>query len=88
MNSAINKLAEMIPVKKAAPKTGAASTSSTTAAQTAQPKILGRLKMGHRVIILKKKIGQGGYAAAYLAQDENTYKQFVLKRMDCKVWCE
>ena len=42
--------------------------------------------MGHRVIQLKKKIGQGGYGAIYLAMDEDTYKEYVLKRMDCKVW--
>ena len=59
--------------------------SSTTEKQTAKPQILGRLKMGHRVIQLKKKIGQGGYATVYLAMDEDTYKEYVLKRMDCKV---
>lgn len=53
--------------------------------QTAQPQILGRLKMGHRVIQLKKKLGQGGYAIVYQAMDEDTYKEYVLKRMDCKV---
>ena len=41
--------------------------------------------MGHRVIQLKKKIGQGGYGSVYLAMDEDTYKDYVLKRMDCKV---
>ena len=41
--------------------------------------------MGHRVIQLKKKIGQGGYATVYLAMDESNYKEYVLKRMDCKV---
>ena len=44
--------------------------------QTAQPQILGRLKMGHRVIQL---------AIVYQAMDEDTYKEYVLKRMDCKV---
>ena len=58
-----------------------AASSSTTEKQTAKPQILGRLKMGHRVIQLKKKIGQGGY----LSMDENTYNEYVLKRMDCKV---
>lgn len=41
--------------------------------------------MGHRVIQLKKKLGQGGYAIVYQAMDESTYKEYVLKRMDCKV---
>lgn len=76
----------MIPGKKAT--TTSSSTASSTAApgKAAQPQILGRLKMGHRVIQLKKKIGQGGYGAIYLAMDEDTYKEYVLKRMDCKVW--
>lgn len=43
------------------------------------------MKMGHRIIQLKKKIGQGGYATVYLAMDENTYKDYVLKKMECKV---
>ena len=62
-----------------------AASSQTTEKHPAKPQILGRLKMGHRVIQLKKKIGQGGYATVYLAMDENTYKEYVLKRMDCKV---
>ena len=82
----MQRLKEMIPGKKPA---AAASSASTPAANAqnkqAQPQILGRLKMGHRVIQLKKKIGQGGYATVYLATDENTYKTYVLKRMDCKV---
>ena len=46
----------MIPGKKAT--TTSSSTASSTAApgKAAQPQILGRLKMGHRVIQLKKKI--------------------------------
>ena len=70
------------PARKAyAPQTA----SATDNKQTAQPQILGRLKMGHRVIQLKKKLGQGGYAIVYQAMDEDTYKEYVLKRMDCKV---
>ena len=41
--------------------------------------------VSHRVIQLKKKMGQGGYAIVYQAMDEDTYKEYVLKRMDCKV---
>ena len=82
----MQRLKEMIPGKRPAASATTASTSSaTTTNKQAQPQILGRLKMGHRVIQLKKKIGQGGYATVYLATDENTYKTYVLKRMDCKV---
>lgn len=82
----MQKLKDMIPIKlNGGNSSSAASSSATTANKTAQPQILGRLKMGHRVIQLKKKIGQGGYAIVYLATDENTYKTYVLKRMDCKV---
>ena len=82
----MQRLKEMIPGKRAAASTSTASTSTaTTTNKQAQPQILGRLKMGHRVIQLKKKIGQGGYATVYLVTDENTYKTYVLKRMDCKV---
>lgn len=82
----MQKLKDMIPIKINVGGATANTTSTTTPAnKTAQPQILGRLKMGHRVIQLKKKIGQGGYAIVYLASDENTYKTYVLKRMDCKV---
>ena len=82
----MQKLKELIPGKKNADAPRhAVAVSSPTTAKAAQPQILGRLKMGHRVIQLKKKIGQGGYATVYLAMDESTYKEYVLKRMDCKV---
>lgn len=85
----MEKLREMIPKKssasKPAPRTAYVPKATPAAGTPAQPQILGRLKMGHRVIQLRKKIGQGGYATVYLAQDENTYKDYVLKRMDCKV---
>lgn len=70
------------PARKAYVSQAAPATENK---QTAQPQILGRLKMGHRVIQLKKKLGQGGYAIVYQAMDEDTYKEYVLKRMDCKV---
>ena len=70
------------PMRKAY---SSAAKPTTENKQTAQPQILGRLKMGHRVIQLKKKLGQGGYAIVYQAMDESTYKEYVLKRMDCKV---
>lgn len=81
----MQRLKEMIPGKKTTTTTSSASTSTAAAGKTAQPQILGRLKMGHRVIQLKKKIGQGGYGSVYLAMDEDTYKDYVLKRMGCKV---
>ena len=81
----MQKLKDMIPGKKSAAGSSSSASSSTVPGKAAQPQILGRLKMGHRIIQLKKKIGQGGYATVYLAMDENTYKEYVLKRMDCKV---
>lgn len=81
----MQKLKDFIPVKLGGQGAAGKDSGASSEAKQAQPKILGRLKMGHRVIQLKKKIGQGGYAAVYLAMDENTYKEFVLKRMDCKV---
>ena len=82
----MQKLKDFIPMNVGSQSSSSKTSSNTTTEpKTAQPQILGRLKMGHRVIQLKKKIGQGGYATVYLAMDENTYKEYVLKRMDCKV---
>ena len=76
----------MIPGKKFTQTSSNDDASSSTApGAAAKPQILGRMKMGHRIIQLKKKIGQGGYATVYLAMDENTYKDYVLKKMECKV---
>ena len=81
----MQKLKDMIPVKIGGQAGASSASSGTTEGKAAKPQILGRLKMGHRVIQLKKKIGQGGYATVYLAMDESNYKEYVLKRMDCKV---
>lgn len=84
----MQKLKDMIPVKIGGQSAASSTASGASEGKAAKPQILGRLKMGHRVIQLKKKIGQGGYATVYLAMDENTYKEYVLKRMDCKVGAE
>ena len=82
----MQKLRDMIPGKKFTQTSSNDNASSSTASgAAAKPQILGRMKMGHRIIQLKKKIGQGGYATVYLAMDENTYKDYVLKKMECKV---